>query len=309
MYDIAIIGGGAAGVSAAIYAARAGLSCAVIEKGAPGGQMLTAHKIANYPGVSDVSGADLSLLFYDQAITLGVKWIADEITEIKSVPRCKTLVGISDIYTASCVILANGAERRRLECEGEQKYIGRGVSYCATCDGSFFAGKRVAVVGGGNTALGDALMLSGICDSVTIIHHRAEFTGMASYVEALRERPNVSFRTNSHVVKIAGEERVSSLAIRSDPGGDVTLLAVDGVFIAIGHKPDNQRFTPLVTLDRWGYIEADESCETGEPGIFCAGDTRAKRTRQIVTATADGATAAIAAEKYLLTQTRHPTLI
>ena len=299
MYDIAIIGGGAAGLSAAIYAARAGLSCVVIEQGAPGGQMLTAHKIANYPGLPDISGADLSLRFYEQALSLGVKWVADSITEIESTSPAKMLMGTQNRYTASCVIIANGAERRRLGCEGEQEYIGRGVSYCATCDGSFFAGKHVAVVGGGNTALGDALMLAGICDRVTVIHRRAEFSALPSYVAALKKCPNVSFRMNSRVIKIAGQERVSSLALCDTQNESPTLLAVDGVFIAIGHTPDNQRFSPLVMLDQWGYILADESCQTSAEGIFCAGDTRSKHTRQIVTAASDGATAALAAESYL----------
>ena len=299
MYDIAIIGGGAAGLSAAIYAARGGLSCVVIEQGAPGGQMLTAHKIANYPGLPDISGADLSLRFYEQALSLGVKWVADSIIEIGSTPPAKTLVGTQDSYTASCVILANGAERRRLGCEGEQEYIGRGVSYCATCDGSFFAGKHVAVVGGGNTALSDALMLADICDKVTVIHRRAEFSAMSPYVRALKECPNVSFRMNSRVIKIAGQEHVGSLVLCDVQNEAPTLLTIDGVFIAIGHTPDNQRFSSLVTLDKWGYILADESCQTSAEGIFCAGDTRSKRTRQIVTAAADGATAALAAEAYL----------
>lgn len=299
MYDIAIVGGGAAGLTAAIYAARAGLSCVIVEQSAPGGQMLTAHKISNYPGLPDVSGADLSLRFYEQALSLGIRWINDSITGIQSAPTVKTLVGTHDSYPAACVILANGAERRRLGCEGEQEFLGRGVSYCATCDGSFFSGKHVAVVGGGNTALGDALMLSGICDKVTVIHRRAEFSALPTYVQALKERANISFRMDSRVVKISGKERVGSVVVCEEPSGELALLAVDGVFIAIGHTPDNQRFSPLVTLDQWGYISADESCHTSAKGIFCAGDTRAKRTRQIVTATADGATAALAAESFL----------
>lgn len=298
MYDICIIGAGIAGLTAAIYARRAGLSAVLIEKNIYGGQMVESAEIGNYPGVPSTTGPELSMAAYEQAAALGAEVIFDTVTGLVREDGIWKLTGNAASYEAKAVIIANGATHRRLECEGEEKFIHRGVSYCATCDGSFYRGKKVAVVGGGNTALEDALFLANLCERVYLIHRRDQFRGDRLLADAVRQRENIELVLDSQVEKITGDRRVNGAVVVSRSGERRT-IELDGVFVAIGVQPDTDVFAGVVRRDIHGYILADENGETGVEGLYCAGDCRAKRLRQIVTAAADGANAAFNAANYI----------
>ena len=297
MYDTIIIGGGPAGLTAAIYAARAGLSLLLLEGGELGGQVAVSAEVANYPAVPRTTGQALSERMERQVREMEVPIRRERVEGILDRGEAKEAVTSQGRYAARTLILANGARRRRLGCPGEEALLGRGVSYCAACDGAFFRGLRVAVVGGGNTALEDALYLSGLCRSVHLIFRRPCPTAQRRLVQAAEGQENLHMLPRCRVSAILGGQAVE--AVRLVQGETERELAVEGVFIAVGLAPDNGAFSPPLALDGEGYIRSSEDCATSLPGVFCAGDTRAKPLRQIVTAAADGAVAATQAERYL----------
>ena len=295
MHDIVIIGAGMAGLTAAIYAVRAKKSVLVLEKTVQGGQIINTFSIANWPGDYKVSGVDLIRKVYDQAVTLGAEIEYGEVSEITPRSEGGFIVKTEDeTYTAGSIILAVGAASKKLGLASEERLTGRGVSYCATCDGAFYKDKKVAVIGGGNTALYDALYLANIAKEVYLVHRRNEFRGDKILVEKLKGKDNVKFVLERQPKEILGDQKVTGLELTS---GET--LDVDGVFVAIGEKPMTENLPDLVKLDDGGYIVAGEDCATSCPGVFVAGDCRTKTVRQLVTAAADGAIAATTAVKYL----------
>jgi thioredoxin reductase (NADPH) len=299
MSDIIIIGAGTAGLSAAIYALRAGKSVLIFEGLSVGGQIINTPDVENYPGIAHTSGFEFANGLFEQAKSFGAELKREAVKELideGAVKRVKTDKGE---YEAKAVILATGAKNRPLGLEREQEMVGRGVSYCATCDGMFYRGKDVAVAGGGNTALEDAQFLSGYCNHVYLIHRRDAFRGDQKNVSLLQARDNVEFVLNANVTALEGEKRVEGVTVADKFSGETRTLAVSGLFIAVGQMPANEAFANVVKLDDKGYIVADESCTTGTPGIFAAGDCRTKEVRQLTTAAADGAVAALAAGKYI----------
>ncbi len=289
MYDVIIIGAGPAGLTAAIYALRAGKSVLVLEALAYGGQIINTPEIDNYPALPHVSGFDFASALYKQALSFGAKVIFEAAAAIENNGETKTVVtSKNNRFESNSVIIATGAKNRPMNIEREKELIGKGVSYCATCDGMFYRNKDAAVVGGGNTALEDALFLSAICRRVYIIHRRDEFRGDAKAVEQLKQKDNVEFVLDSVVSKLIGEERLNAVEVTNTNDGTARTIDVSAVFVAIGQMPNNEAFSNVVTLDEHGYIRAGESCETGTPGIFAAGDCRTKSLRQLTTAVADG---------------------
>lgn len=293
--DLIIVGAGTAGLTAAIYACRAGKKVIVFEAVSYGGQIINSPDVENYPGMAHVSGFDFAMALYEQATGLGAEIRMEKVQSVIDRGEEKTVVTGSGEYHCKAVILATGAKNRPLGLEKEQSLIGAGVSYCATCDGNFYRGKTVAVNGGGNTALEDALYLAEICETVYLIHRRDAFRGDKKEVEALKQKDNVRFVLNSTITKLIGEERIEGVTVRNKMTGEEQILSVSGLFIAIGQMPDNQAFADLVDLDESGYICAGEDCRTRTPGIYVAGDCRTKTLRQLTTAAADGAIAAVAA--------------
>ena len=298
MADLLIVGGGPAGMTAAIYGCRAGLNCLVLEGNTPGGQMVNTPEIENYPAFPKAEGWQLAQEMYRQAEKLGAVFRFEKVLSASLAGKEKKVVTAKGEYRADAVILANGVKRRKLGCPGENRLSGKGVSYCAYCDGAFFKGRDTAVIGGGNTALEDALYLSGLCREVFLIHRREEFRGEERLLDQVKQRENIRLLSSCQVKEIAGEEKVERLVLEQKDGKERQLL-VQAVFIAIGLEPDNGAFREELLLDENGYIAADESCQTNLPGVFAAGDTRKKSLRQIVTAVSDGAAAAVAAKQYL----------
>ena len=299
MYDIIIIGAGPAGMTAAIYARRAAKSVMVLEAVNYGGQILNTPDIENYPAEAHVSGYDFSTRLYEQAKGLGAEFVFEKAVGILEENGVKAVITTKNRYEAKAVILATGSENRKLGVEGEDKLTGRGVSYCATCDGNFYRNKIVAVVGGGNTALEDALYLSDLAEKVYLIHRRDSFRGEEANVERLKARDNVEFVFNSTVTKLIAEKRLKAIEVTDKTDGSVRTIELNGLFVAVGRVPENQNFAELVALDESGYVVAGEDCHTSRSGIFVAGDNRTKSLRQLVTATADGAMAATEAVKYV----------
>ena len=299
MKDTVIIGGGPAGMTAAVYAACAGLSTYLIEKALCGGQMAGSHMIENYPGEQTVSGAALSEKMRRHVEENGIAVTGDTILEVRRTDGGFVALGEVGEYPAKTVIVANGAKRRRLGVPGEAAFLGRGVSYCATCDGALFKERDVAVVGGGASAVGEALYLSGICRTVFLVHRHDEFGAVEKSLDAARRREKIKFLTPFEVTRITGDGRVRGAENKHVSTGDVKTLDVSGVFVSIGLVPDNGFLSGLVSLTDDGYIDAGEDCRTGTDGIFAAGDTRRKGLRQIVTACADGAAAASAAAEFI----------
>ena len=295
-YDIAIIGAGMAGLTAAIYAVRAGKKVAVLERNAYGGQIITSTKIANYPGVPGVSGLELMRGVYEQAKKLGAEILDEEAEAVDFGGEMKKIKTDEGEILAKAVIVATGSHEKALGLPDEEKFTGHGISYCATCDGGFYKDKPVVVVGGGNTALYDALYLSDISSKVYIVHRRNEFRGQPFLVEKLREKGNVEFVMDSKPVRYIGDEKISGLEVEG-PEGKRT-FDVAGIFVAIGRVPATEIFTEL-NKDEGGYIEAGEDCHTNIDGVFVAGDCRTKNLRQLVTASGDGAVAATEAVHYL----------
>lgn len=298
-YDTIILGGGPAGLTAALYAKRAGIEPLVLERSVCGGQMVNTPAVENYPGIPGVSGAELAMALHRQVIGLGAEVRQEAPVSCRLDGELKTVATARGSYEAPAVIIANGAKRRPLGCPGEDRLAGRGVSYCATCDGAFFRGRDVAIVGGGNTALEDALFLSGLCSAVHLVHRREGFRGSPVLVQAAEQKENIVIHRGAVAEEILGEETVSGVRLRNVVTGETDDLSVAGVFIAIGLAPDNGAFAGQVRLDEAGYIIAGEDCRTSLPGVFAAGDTRTKAVRQIVTAAADGAVAALGAAGYV----------
>lgn len=298
MYDILIVGAGPAGMTAAIYARRAGKTVLVLEAGSFGGQIVNTPEIENYPAAAHISGYDFATRLYEQARELGTEFVFEKAVGLTVSGMEKTVTTTKNEYKARAVILATGSENRRLGLPDEERLIGRGISYCATCDGAFYRGKTAAVVGGGNTALEDALYLSSLAEKVYVIHRRSEFRGEAATLQKLRKKPNVEFILNSTVTKLIAERRMTGIAVK-DSSGTEREIAVSGLFVAIGRTPENENFASVIELDSAGYAVAGEDCRTAAAGVFVAGDNRTKAVRQLVTAAADGAVAATAAVQYL----------
>lgn len=300
MFQLFVIGGGPAGLSAAIYAARAGLHTAVWEPEFSGGQMVNTAEIVNYPGFSQISGAELAMSMESHAKALGVTFLPHRVTGLSLEPDDLRVVADSESMPAQAVILAMGAARRPLGCPGEASFTGRGVSYCATCDGGFFKNKRAVVVGGGNTALEDALYLANICSEVFLIHRRDRFRGHAALEKAVRAHPRITLLLDSVVTEITGTRQVEAALVQNVKTGDTQSLSTDAVFIAVGTLPSTQLLQGTKLLDDNGFVVAGEDTLTVIPGVFAAGDLRRKPLYQIVTACADGAVAATAAAHFLL---------
>lgn len=298
MVDVIILGAGTAGLSAAIYAVRAGLSVLVIEKNYHGGQIVNTPEVENYPGIPRITGFEFVENLYQQVTGLGVEIIYEEIRGVDLRAAVKTVSAAGHEYQARTVIIANGAAHRHLNCPGEEKFAGKGVSYCAACDGAFYKGQDVCVVGGGNSALEDALYLARTCRKVYLIHRGNEFRANRVTVNAVKACPNVELIANSTVEEILGGDLVEAVEIRHNMQFHKRRLDVSGIFVAIGLEPQNQLFSSSLRLDGAGYIVAGEDCKTNIPGVFVAGDTRTKKVRQLVTAAADGAVAATEAAQY-----------
>ena len=300
MYDIIIVGAGPAGLTAAIYGARAGKKVLIFEGSSFGGQITTSKEVENYPGIQMVSGFEFANTLVEQAKKFGVEIQQEKVKNVEDMQKYKLVHTGQSSYKAKTVILATGVERRLLGVPGEKKFMGTGVSYCATCDGMFFRGRTVAVVGGGNTALEDALYLAEICKKVIVIHRRDEFRGELHLAGLLEKCQNVEFYYNTRVVEILGEDVLERICLEDTKSGEFFEVAVDGLFVAIGQVPSNELFKNIVKTDRAGYIIADESTRTTCEGIFVAGDGRTKQVRQLATATADGAVAALAACEFII---------
>jgi thioredoxin reductase (NADPH) len=297
MTDVIIVGAGTAGLTAAIYARRAGRSVLLFESSAYGGQIINTPDIENYPGLAHVSGFDFATALYQQAADLGAELKYERVLSVKSLPDRKIVHTAEGNYEARAVILATGAKNRPLGLDREKELIGRGVSYCATCDGMFFRGRDVVVAGGGNTALEDAAFLANYCRRVYLVHRRDEFRGSKETAKKLAAMDNVEFVMNSRVTKILGDEKVEGVEVTDKDTGAVRAIAAAALFVAIGQMPDNEAFSDLVELSDGGYIEAGEDCRTKTAGIYTAGDCRTKTVRQLTTAAADGAVAALAASQ------------
>lgn len=299
MYDVIVIGAGTAGMTAGIYARRAGKTVLIIEEKNYGGQIINTPEVENYPGISKVSGFTFANNLYNQTRELGAEFKFEEVIKIQNNSGYKVVVTNKTKYQGKTVIIATGAKNRPLGVNNEDKLTGAGVSYCATCDGAFFRGKDVAVVGGGNTALEDALFLSDYCNLVYVVHRRNEFRGEKGLTDILEEKGNVKFVFDSIVKSIKGEQSVEGLEILNVKKNTLSEIKVQGAFIAIGQMPDNEKFSDMVELDGKGYIKADETCTTNTKGVFVAGDCRTKQVRQLTTAASDGAVAALAACSYI----------
>lgn len=299
MFDIIIVGAGPAGLTAAIYGRRASKSVLVLEAKAWGGQIINTPDIENYPVEAHISGFDFANRLYEQAKGLGAEVVMEKVVELQDLGDRKQVRTTGNTYEARTVILATGSENRKLGVEGETRLIGKGISYCATCDGNFFRKKDVAVVGGGNTALEDALYLADLANKVYLIHRRDQFRGEDATVARLKQRENVEFVYNSTVTGLIADKRLTGVEVTNKLDGSVRTLEVNGLFVAVGRIPENENFRALVELDQSGYAVSGEDCHTRTPGVFVAGDNRAKAVRQLVTAAADGAVAATEAVKYL----------
>ncbi len=302
-YDVLIIGSGPAGLGAAIYAVRAGLRTAVIDRSpVSGGQVLTTYEVDNYLGFPGLSGSELSDKFRMHADNLGVSFITADVQGVENAASEKIVHTAEGDFVANAVILATGASHSKLGVPGEEKLSGMGVSYCATCDGAFFRNRTVAVVGGGDVAVEDAVFLAGICKKVYLIHRRDKLRAADSLQKKLLSLENVEVIWNSEVKEIAGEDIVEGVSVYNNISKTQSSLAVNGVFIAVGIVPNTKMFQGMVEMDEKGYILADETCVTSQKGIFAAGDIRKKTMRQIITAVADGANAVYSVQNYFMEQ-------
>ena len=303
VFDTIVIGGGPGGYTAALYAARAGFSALVLEKLSPGGQMATTDQIDNYPGFPQgVNGFELALEMQKGAQRFGAQTELAEVLRVDLRGPVKEVVTQKETYRAPTVVLATGASPRELGLPGERELRGRGVSYCATCDGMFYRGKTVAVVGGGNTAAADVLYLSRLCEKVYLIHRRDQLRASRVYLEPLKQAENVEILWDSQVTELLYGETLTGIKVRNKKTGEVKELSLDGLFLAVGQLPNTQLFQGQVELDAAGYVVADETTRTNLPGVFAVGDLRQKPLRQVVTAAADGAVAAHFLEEYLSQQ-------
>ncbi|MBP3577429.1 MAG: thioredoxin-disulfide reductase [Lachnospiraceae bacterium] len=301
MFDLIIIGAGPAGLAAAIYAARAELKFIVLEKEImSGGQIINTYEVDNYPGLYHMGGFDLAMKFREHADALGASFVTGEVERIEAIPAGKKVICKDGTeYETKTVILSGGAKHRKLEVPGEDALAGSGVSYCATCDGAFFRGKEVAVIGGGDVAVEDALFLARLCKKVYVVHRRDTFRAAKTLVTRLTEAENVELVYDSVVKEIQGKFKVESLVLENKKTAEERTIALDGVFIAVGMLPETSAYKGLVELDAAGYIVADETGITSDAAVFAAGDIRTKALRQVVTAASDGANAVQSVERYL----------
>ena len=289
MYDVIIIGAGPAGLTSALYLLRANKKVLVLEAKSYGGQIINASNVENYPGIESISGFDFATNLYNQVVKLGGEIKFETVIRVE---KDRRVITSKNEYNSKVVIIATGAANRKLNIENEEKFIGKGISYCATCDGNFFKNKEVAVNGGGNTALEDAIYLSNLCSKVYLIHRRDEFRGEDKYVEELKNKSNVEFILNSKITSINGSDKLESITVNEDKE-----IKVDGLFIAIGQEPKNDIFSNVVDLDDKGYIITHDDVYTKTEFIYVAGDTREKELRQLTTAVSDGSIAATIALK------------
>ena len=300
MKDIIIIGAGPAGMTAALYALRADKSVLLLEKENFGGQITFSPRLENYPTIMEISGSEFANLLLEQVIAHGAEIELAEATEIKDMGDYKTVCTEYGDFDGKTVIIATGSKHRHLGLEGEEELIGSGISFCAVCDGSFFADKCVAVIGGGNTALQEAVMLSDICKKVTVIQNLSFMTGEKRLISILESKPNVEMIFNTVVSGLESSNgELCAINIKNTESNEERRFELDGMFVAIGQTPENEAFRSISALNEYGYIIADESCLTDTAGVFVAGDCRTKRVRQVTTASADGAIAALAACRYI----------
>lgn len=300
LYDVIVIGGGPGGYTAALYAARANLSVAILEKLSPGGQMGTTDVIDNYPGFPQgVNGFELAMQMKEGAERFGAQTQLAEVTQVELAGQVKTIHTSSGDYQARTVVLATGAHPRELGLPGERELRGRGVSYCATCDGMFYRGKTVVVVGGGNTAVSDVLYLSRLCEKVYLVHRRDALRASKVYLDPLQKAENVEFVWDSEVKQLLRDQAVTGVRVRNKKTGEERDIPCGGVFVAVGYLPNTELYRGQVELDEAGYVLADETTQTNLPGVFAVGDLRKKPLRQVVTAASDGAVAAHFIEEYL----------
>ena len=299
MYDIIIIGSGCAGMTAAIYACRASMKVLLLEGELVGGQIAYSHRVENFPSVEAIDGASFSERLLDQATSFGAEFKFEAVSALRESENGWTVTTDSGEYEGKAIIIAVGMKRRLLGVEGEEAITGAGVSYCAVCDGSFFADRDVAIVGGGQTALQDALYLADICKSVTLIHRREGFRADETTVRAVKSNSKIKMVLNARVAKIVGESSVEHLEIEDIPSGNITKMPVDGLFVAIGNLPATAPFKDIIELDEENFVLASEDCRTNKKGIFVAGDCRKKTVRQLTTAASDGSVAALAASEYV----------
>ena len=300
MYDIVIVGGGPAGLTAAVYGLRAGKTVLVIEKNGFGGQIAYSPKVENIPGTAQISGAEFADHLTEQVMNLGADVELETVTAVEPGEVFTVRTEEGSAFQGKSVILAVGVKHRTLDLPGEEELVGNGISFCAVCDGAFYAGQDVAMIGGGNSALQEALLLADVCRSVTIVQNLAFFTGEQRLADALSLKDNVKVLFSTVVSEYETENgKLTGLKLHNEECGEDSAIKVDGAFLAVGLMPENEPFAALENLNDWGYFDTDESCVTKTAGIFVAGDCRSKRIRQVVTASADGAIAAMAACRYL----------
>jgi len=300
MHDIIIVGGGPAGLTAAIYGLRAGKSVLVIEKNGFGGQIAYSPKVENIPGTIQISGAEFADKLTEQVMALGADVELENVVSVEPGDVMKVHTEEGSVFEGKSVILAVGVKHRMLGLPGEEELIGSGISFCAVCDGAFYAGQDVAMIGGGNSALQEALLLADVCRSVTVVQNLAFFTGEQKLADALVQKDNVKVLFSTVVSEYETENgKLTGLKLHNEESGAESEIRVDGAFLAVGLMPENEPFAALEGLNAWGYFDTDEACATKTPGVFVAGDCRSKRIRQVVTASSDGAIAAMAACHYL----------
>ena len=301
MVDIIVVGGGPAGMTAALYALRNGKSVLMLEKTGFGGQITHSPKVENWPGTLRMSGNEYAEAFLEQILEQGAEVDLNEAVKVEDHGKIKTVITAEgETLEAKAVILATGVRHRELGLPGEREMTGEGVSYCAVCDGDFFKDRKVCVAGGGNSALQEALLLAGKCSEVILLQDLPEFTGEKTLQDLLFTRPNVSAKTGVKITDLEMDEHVRLTGVTiENAAGEKETIACDGLFVAIGLIPENDAFRDVAALDRWGYFDSPESCGTNTPGIFVAGDCRAKQIRQLTTAVGDGSIAALAACRYI----------
>lgn len=292
MYDLIIVGAGPAGLTAAVYASRAGLKTLILERGAPGGKVFLTHLVENYPGFESISGRELSTIMHKHALKFGAEYAYGDVEEIIESKDCKIIKTNLTTYETRAVILATGMENRKLGVKGEEEFVGRGVSYCAVCDGNFFINQDVVVIGGGNSALEEALYLADICNSVTIVHRREEFRAEQFIIDNVLKHPKIKLELNQVLVEIIGDDKVNSVILENTLNNSQKTIQTAGVFIYVGLIPVTEKFKPLSILDDYGQIIVDSHMRTNVKGIYAAGDVIPKSLRQITTAVNDGAIAA-----------------
>lgn len=298
MYDIIIVGAGPAGLTAAIYGRRAGKKVLVLEKDTFGGQMTFSPKLENYPGFETISGNELAQKMLEQALALGADIDMDTVVDVLD-GDVKTVICEGGQYEAKSVIIAAGAHHRRLHLDREEEFIGNGISFCAVCDGAFYQGQHVAVIGGGNTALQEIVLLADICKKVTVVQNLAFLTGESKLMEVLKTKDNVEYIFSTVVEGYEGDEELKAVRLHNTETDSHSTLEIDGIFLAIGTVPENAPFAKVAQINEQGYIVSDENAAVTAAGVFVAGDCRTKRYRQIATAIADGASAALNACRYL----------